>query len=110
MEKQQNKYKNRMVKKIALLLISLFTISVSAQITEEFDYANPKTCEIGGITVSGAKHLNSSALITISGLMVGEEIKIPGDNISSAISKLWEQGLFSDIDISIEKQLTILFF
>ncbi len=110
MEKQQNKDKNRMVKKIALLLISLFTVSVSAQITEELNYANPKTYEIGGITVRGAKHLNSSALITISGLMVGEEIKIPGENISSAISKLWEQGLFSDADISIEKIINNLVF
>ena len=99
-----------MIKKNALLFISLFTISVSAQVTEDIDYASPITYEIGGITVSGAKHLNNSALITISGLVVGEEIKIPGDNISSAISKLWKQGLFSDVDISIEKIVENLVF
>ena len=43
MEKQQNKLKNRMIKKIALLFIGFFTISVSAQVTEDIDYANQIT-------------------------------------------------------------------
>ena len=87
MEKQQNKFKNRMIKRIALFFISLFTVSISAQITENIEYASPITYEIGGITVSGAKYLNNSSLITISGLVIGEKITIPGDNISSAIKK-----------------------
>ena len=53
--------------------------------------------------VKGADNLNNSTLITISGLTVGENITIPSDNISQAILKLWKEGLFSDVDITIEK-------
>jgi len=108
--KQQHKFKNRMIKKITLFFFSFFTLSVSSQIAENIDYANPITYEIGGVTISGAKHLNDNALITISGLVVGEKIKIPGDDISSAINKLWEQGLFLDVNISIEKIVENLVF
>ena len=110
MGKQQHKFKNRMIKKITLFFFSFFTLSVSSQITENIDYANPITYEIGGVTISGAKHLNDNALITISGLVVGEKIKVPGDDISSAINKLWEQGLFLDVNISIEKIVENLVF
>ena len=70
---------------------------------EKKDYSNPKSYEIGGIMVKGADNLNNSTLITISGLTVGENITIPSDNISQAILKLWKEGLFSDVDITIEK-------
>ena len=37
----------------------------------------------------------------MSGLNTGDEITIPSDQISSAIYKLWNQGLFKNIDIKI---------
>ncbi len=103
MEKQLNKYKNNMKCKILLFLLSIIQLSVFSQTNNIIDYANPKIYEIGGITIKGATNLNNDALITISGLSVGDKIKIPGDNISSAINKLWDQELFSNIDISMEK-------
>ena len=88
----------------ALQLDSLSEIKDSSlNINLDFDYNNPKLYEIGGVTVNGIKNLNKSAIIKLSGLIVGDRIKIPGDNISSAISKLWEQGLFEDIKINAEK-------
>ena len=88
----------------ALQLDSLSEIKDSSlNINLDFDYNNPKLYEIGGVTVNGIKNLNKSAIVKLSGLIVGDRIKIPGDNISSAISKLWEQGLFEDIKINAEK-------
>ena len=103
MEKQQNKYSINILKKIALLIFSLISIGTNAQITDGLDYSAPKTYEIGGIMVNGADHLNNNTLISISGLEVGEKINIPGDNITSAITKLWKQGLFADVNITIDK-------
>ncbi len=103
MEKQLNKYMPKILNKIATLIICLLAFSSNAQTIEEIDYSNPKSYEIGGITVSGADHLNDNTLIAISGLVVGEKIQIPSDNISFAITKLWKQGLFADVNISIEK-------
>ncbi|MCK9453017.1 MAG: BamA/TamA family outer membrane protein [Bacteroidales bacterium] len=64
-----------------------------------FDYSKPKEYEIGGITVEGIKYLDNNVLIMLSGLTVGERIRVPGDNITDALRKLWDQGLFEDVAI-----------
>jgi outer membrane protein insertion porin family len=91
------------LKNIVLLVISLISINIIAQTNDVLDYSTPKTYEIGGIMVNGANNLNNSTLVAITGLSIGEEIKIPGDKITTAITKLWEQELFADVDISIDK-------
>lgn len=65
------------------------------------DYNTPKDYIIGGITVSGVKYLDVNVLIMLSGLTVGDNIKIPGDKITQSIKKLWDQGLFEDVKISV---------
>ena len=66
----------------------------------EIDYSSPREYEIGGIVVDGAKYVDGSMLSLIAGLRVGDVIKIPGDDISGAIRKIWEQGLFEDVAIN----------
>src|SRR5690606_42014434 len=51
---------------------------------EVVDYANPKEYEIAEIKVQGVEFLDHNALISLTGLKVGDRIKIPGDDISSA--------------------------
>jgi len=65
----------------------------------DINYTLPKKYTIGGITVTGVQYLNSSVLISLSGLQVGNKIDIPGEKIRSAIDKLWQQGLFEDVKI-----------
>ena len=103
MEKQKSKYKISALKKITLLIITFISFNIKAQINDQIDYSNPIIYEIGGIMVNGADNLNNNTLITITGLEIGKKIKIPGDEITKAITKLWEQGLFSNIDISTDK-------
>lgn len=69
----------------------------------EVDYSKPREYEIGGITISGVQYLDNNVLIMLSGLYVGGEIIVPGDNISNAIHKLWDQGLFENIRITATK-------
>lgn len=64
------------------------------------DYARPAEYEIGGITVTGIQYLDKGVLIMISGLKVGEKVKVPGDDFRNAIKKLWDQGLFAYVNIS----------
>ena len=90
---------------LLLLFVMTFSTSVMAQIQvgndmSDIDYSLPRDYEIAGITVTGVKHLDPQVLVMISGLQVGETIKVPGDKITDAIRKLWEQGLFEDINIS----------
>jgi len=66
----------------------------------EVDYSRPKDYEIGGIVVEGAKYVDASMLSLLTGLRVGETVTIPGDDIASAIRKIWEQGMFEDVAIN----------
>ena len=69
----------------------------------QLDYRNPKVFEIAEINVTGAQFLDINALISISGLKIGDKIKIPGDAISGAIKKLWENGIIGDVGIYVSK-------
>jgi outer membrane protein insertion porin family len=71
--------------------------------TDIVDYANPKEYTIGGVTVVGAEFLNQDAIISMSGLKTGDKIKIPSENITNAVKKLWKQGLVGDVKITITK-------
>lgn len=93
--------------KAAILMIFLSGISLQqsfGQISignslQEIDYAEPQEYQIGGITVSGVQYLDKNVLIMLSDLNVGETITIPGEKVSKAVEKLWEQGLFENIRI-----------
>ncbi|MBC7922255.1 MAG: outer membrane protein assembly factor BamA, partial [Ferruginibacter sp.] len=69
----------------------------------DLDYSNPKEYIIGDITVSGAKFLDANPLISLSGLKKGDKIRIPGEDISGAIKRLWDQGLLGGVEISATK-------
>jgi len=86
-----------------LLMLKVITIStINAQVY--MDYTSPQTFIIAGINVSGVENLSEQALIVISGLQEGMQVNVPGSQISKAVERLWEQGLFSDVQISITKQ------
>ncbi len=94
-----------------IIIIALLTITNLIAVAQEIqdsklskiDYAKPKEYEIGGITISGIKYLDQNVLVHLSGLKVGETITVPGDRITQAIHKLWNHGLFGDVEISATK-------
>ncbi|MBV6643850.1 MAG: BamA/TamA family outer membrane protein [Cyclobacteriaceae bacterium] len=67
------------------------------------NYSSPREFEIAGIEIKGVQFLDNTALISLSGLKVGDKIKIPGQAISSAIKKLWKQGIIGNISIYASK-------
>ncbi|MBP9925540.1 MAG: BamA/TamA family outer membrane protein [Cyclobacteriaceae bacterium] len=67
------------------------------------NYAAPQAYIIAGIEVTGLKVLDKNAMLSLTGLRIGDEIKIPGDGISGAIRKLWKHGLVGDVVISVQK-------
>ena len=62
-----------------------------------------QTYTIADIKVSGADSYEDFVLIGFSGLAVGDEIEIPGDQITKAVKRFWKQGLFSDVKIKANK-------
>lgn len=97
------------MKKILLYLLILTQYSILFSQNDlktpikSIDYSNPKEYEIGGVTISGIENLDANVLLYVANLEVGKKIIIPSDAISKAIKKLWEQGLFSDVEINITK-------
>jgi outer membrane protein insertion porin family len=75
----------------------------SATPNNELNYANPTEYFIAGIEVVGLNILDKNAMISFTGLKIGDKIKIPGEDISGAIRKLWKPGLIGDATISVEK-------
>ena len=65
------------------------------------DLSLTSTYKIAGLTVLGAEHTDVQAIKLFSSLQVGQEIDIPGDDIKRAITGLWAQDLFSDIQIEV---------
>lgn len=71
--------------------------------SSDISYSNPKEYIIGDIEVVGLNLLDENALISLTGLKVGDKIKVPGDDISGAIKKLYKHGLVGDVSIYIDK-------
>lgn len=66
-------------------------------------YSSARKYTIADIQVSGIRYLDKTVLIQLSGLTVGDYVEVPGDKITEAIKKLWQQGLFSDVKITATK-------
>lgn len=63
----------------------------------------PRKYKIAGIKVTGIKDYEDYVLISFSGLSVGDEVSIPGDEITAAVKRFWRHGLFSDVKILATK-------
>jgi len=96
------------LKRQSRILFLIIFIAISSGITGQIagegedlniDYNNPQKYTIGGVEVSGINYLDKNVIVMVSGLNVGETINVPGEKISKAIEKLWDQGLFEDIRI-----------
>ena len=88
----------------ALFFSLLFSLPLLAQV-EEYPYKMPQEYEIGPIRVVGADNYDHQAIKLISGLRQGQRIMIPGDKITKAIRNLWDEGIFSDVEIAVEKEI-----
>ena len=63
----------------------------------------PKSYEIAGIRVEGVPNYEDYIIIGYSGLSKGQRVDIPGDDITNAMKRFWRQGLFSKVQIKVEK-------
>ncbi len=75
----------------------------TAKVQLTLDHNNPKQYVIADITVSGIKYLNPEQILSFTGLVKGDTISLPSEEISFALKKLWAQRFFSDVGISATK-------
>ncbi len=67
------------------------------------DYADPKEYEIADVTVSGTQFLDPNSMVSISGLQVGDKVRIPGPAISGSIKRMMDFGTLDDVEILATK-------
>lgn len=63
----------------------------------------PRSYEIAGISVKGIPDEEHYLVIGYSGLTEGDRVEIPGEEITQAVKRFWRQGLYSKVQINVEK-------
>ncbi len=63
----------------------------------------PKQYEIADIKVKGIPESDEYLVIGFSGLSIGDNIDIPGQEITDAVKRFWRQGLYSKVEINADK-------
>lgn len=96
-------------------LICLLTVATATAQTDSlnlpvYDYSSPQEYEIGAISVEGAFFAEQNAIIGVTGLSVGDKIRVPGPDIPRAIKNLWRLRLFTDVAIEQEKVIGDVIF
>lgn len=98
-----NKYsKLQLVKKISLVIVLFFAMSSKFSAQERVTLSQTKAYFIKKIKVSGKIQYNEQTVTTFTGLEKGQQINVPGEEVSNAIKKLWKLGLFSDVDFFVD--------
>ncbi len=102
----------------ALVLLVCLTVGSSANAQDtipegpksvggdlKIDILRPEQYQLGPIRVEGADNFDHNAIKLIAGLRQGGTITIPGEAISTAIRNLWNEGLFSDVEIIADREI-----
>ena len=84
--------------------ILLFLISYSNLINAQLNnFVKGKLYTIDSISVTGLQNFSDKTVISYSGLRKGKEIRLPGEETSGILNKLWNLDLFSDINFFVTK-------
>ena len=101
MEKRANNSHHKMSYKF--LFVGLFVFFGGYMQAQTENYTKGRTYVLDSILVSGLETYNAQTVISYSGLRKGQELAVPGEEISGLINKLWGLELFSDINLYVTK-------
>jgi len=99
--------------KNSIVIVVFFVFGIFSFSHSQAQQSQPQvqTYAIAGISVEGNKFADAGTIISLSGLRVGDQITLPGDNkIPLAIRNLWQRKQFSDVDIFVEKNTPLGIF
>lgn len=88
---------------LKLLYFILLGNIITLQAQERLPFDQGKKYILADIDVTGKITFNELTVVTFAGLEKGQSITVPGEEISGAIKKLGNLGLFSDIDFYINE-------
>jgi len=82
---------------------TISTKDLTKKLPSNTKFEHGKTYELGGINVQGLVKFSEETVKVFTGLKTGQDIKLPGDKLTSAIKKLYETKQFSQVDVYIAK-------
>lgn len=107
MEKPVNKLnKSFVLQKRITLVLTLLLLGILSPLRAQEDrvaFDQGTTYFLADVAVTGKISYNEQTVITFAGLQKGQEVTVPGEEISNAIKKLGKLGLFSEIDFYVNK-------
>lgn len=84
-------------------VLCIFSLNKYSHAQNHFDYSKKNTFLIKEIEITGSNKIKKNNILNMIELEVGKKIEIPSEVISESIKKLWDQNLFSDVQISLKK-------
>jgi len=92
----------KLYKILVSVLLFICPFWAYAQVDISLDYGSPKKYILGGVKVEGNTYFNEQQIVGQTGLQRGLTISLPGDEISTGLSRLWAQGYFEDLSFSVD--------
>ena len=83
------------------LFVILFLVNSKFSYSQQNEFVKGAFYTLDEIKVTGLKTFNEQTVVTYTGLFEGQNIRIPGEEISQVINKLWKLELFSDINFFV---------
>ncbi|WP_432222351.1 BamA/OMP85 family outer membrane protein [Flavobacterium sp. TMP13] len=102
LEKQANKLNNFLVlhkdlKRVIVASVLVFSGFSQIKAQDRVPFDEGKKYILADVAIVGKISFNAQTVVTFSGLQKGQEITVPGEEISGAIKKLGKLGLFDEI-------------
>lgn len=65
------------------------------------DYGSVRTYQLVNIVITGTNFYDKSVLQVLSGLTIGQKVRVPSEDLTKVISNLYRQKLFEDVSLRI---------
>lgn len=103
------KMKRRLIYALAAAFMTLLSAHAQTGIGETQEKpvilysGTPPRYEIADIAINGVEESSRKTILRLSGLETGQRVAVPGPEITAAIKKLWNTGLFANVSIKAAK-------
>ncbi len=98
-----NKFSVQITTSKIFLFLFLFGTIFKLQAQDKIPFNEGEKYILAKVKVNGKISYNEQTVVTFSGLEKGQQITVPGEELSNAIKKLGKLGLFSEIDFYVNK-------
>ena len=85
-----------------LLLMAWSLQAQTSRSSIEVDYNHPKNYVVGGIRVEGNQYFNQHQILQLTGLQEGQDITVPGEDVTGIVKRLVGQRYFEDVAVLVD--------